>query len=399
MNDPLHLAVAGPGVIGPLATLLPARHGPLPAGRTYTPVVPLVADLVGRGQRTTFVTLDPEIDVADAASGPLLDVLLGPCRRRHRMRDFMSAERTTVCKALLHAHPDLVHAHWCGEYALGALASGLPTLITVHDWLPAVLRFVPARNTPHWSARVLLYFAALARARHLTANSPHTAARVRRYTRAALEVVPNGIPDTDFTPARAGDPPAPRPVYPVVVAVSNGFSALKNVPALLEACASLRRSGLEVELRLIGRDYGPGEACSEWARSRRLEAGVTFVGSLAHEDVLQEMTKATLLAHPAREESFGVVLIEAMSRRLPVVAGVRSGAVPWVLGGGRAGLLVDVSDPRALAGALRAVIMQADLRARLVDDGYRHAWCNFRQSRVTDLYQDAYRRVLAEEAV
>ena len=114
------------------------------------------------------------------------------------MRDLMRVERHAVRDGVLRTRPDLVHAHWCYEYALGAFASGIPTLVTVHDWMPAILRLTKARYWPYWSGLTLLYFATLARARYLTANSPYTAEKVRRFTRASLEVVPNGMPDGDF---------------------------------------------------------------------------------------------------------------------------------------------------------------------------------------------------------
>jgi glycosyltransferase involved in cell wall biosynthesis len=315
------------------------------------------------------------------------------------MRDAMRVERMAVRQGVLHARPDLVHAHWCYEYALGALATGLPALVTVRDWIPAILRHMPPRALPYWSGRALMYFTTLACARYLTANSPYTAGRVRPYTRAAVEVVPNGIPDRDFATGDREEPGAGRSARSVIVAVNNGFTPRKNVSALLIACRVLRQEGLDLDVRLIGDGFGPGEACSVWARARRLDDGVTFAGVLSHDEVGRAMREATVYAHPSREESFGATLIEAMSQRLPVVAGVRSGAVPWVLDNGNAGLLVDVDDPGALASGLRAVITRPDLRAHLAAAGYRRAWGSFRQSRVTDLYEDVYRRVLAEEAV
>ena len=397
-SAPFRLVVAGPSVTAPLANYLDDEVGVFPQGHTYTAVVPLVADLVTRGQLTTLVTLDAGVTAGVAAHGANLEVLWGPYRRRHRMRDLMRVERAAVRRGVLHAHADLVHAHWCYEYALGALDSGVPTLISVRDWSPAILRMMSARHLPYWSGRALMYFATLVRARYLAANSPYTAARVRRYTRADLEVVPNGIPDEDFSDDRESQRPANPSGRPVIVAVNNGFSPRKNIPALLTACRALRQNGLDVEVRLLGSGYGPGEACSEWARSRRLDDGVKFVGLVGHDEVKRAMTEATVFAHPSREEAFGNTLIEAMSQRLPVVAGAHSGAVPWVLNNGRAGLLVDVNDPAELAAGLQAVIQQPDLQARLSQEGYRHAWRTFRQSRVTDLYQDAYRRILAEEA-
>ena len=257
-----------------------------------------------------------------------------------------------------------------------------------------------ARNWPYWSGRALLYFTVLARARYLTANSPYTANKVRRFTRASLEVVPNGIPDGDFVVPEERQVERQQRLMrpPLVVSVNNGFGPLKNVQRLLEAHGALTQRGMESELHLVGDGYGSEGPCEAWARRTQLSRAVTFMGPLPREEVLREMRRATVLVHPACEESFGMTLIEAMSQGTPVIGGMRSGAVPWVLGGGRAGLLADVGDPRSLADAIASVLLQSELRERLANDGYAHAWQNFRQSQVTDLYLGAYQRLLEERA-
>ncbi len=362
-----------------------------------TPVWQLVSDLTGRGEHIAVVTLDQATSTLVTLRGELLDVACGPYRAHHRMRDLMRAERHAVRDGLLCMRPDLVHAHWCYEYALGALATGLPTLVSVRDWAPTVVRHMVARARPYWTGRAVMFFMTLARARYLTVNSPYLANNVRRFSRAAIEIIPNGLPDAGFArrqPKRSAADDRP----PVIVSVNNGFGPLKNVKRLLEAFRELRQRGLDCRLDLVGDDYGPGGTCEMWARQRRLAAGVMFMGRLPRERVFEMMAHATVLAHPSREESFGMTLIEAMSQRLAIVGGQRSGAVPWVLGGGKAGLLVDIEDPRALSEAIEAVVTQPPLRERLATDGYTHAWQNFRQSRVTDLYQAVYGRLLAEEA-
>ena len=219
---------------------------------------------------------------------------------------------------------------------------------------------------------------------------------IRDSTKADIEIVPDGIPDPVFrrgavaTGGRADD-------HAVIISVNDGFGPRKNVQRLLEAHRALVRRGIECELHLVGHGYEPGGPCQRWAREKRVVEHVSFLGPLPHAEVLRRMRHATLLAHPSREESFGMTLVEAMSQRVPVIGGARSGAVPWVLGGGKAGLLVDVDDPRAVAGAMAAVLAQPALSGRLATNGYAHAWQNFRQSRVTDLYLDVYRRLLAEE--
>jgi glycosyltransferase involved in cell wall biosynthesis len=233
----------------------------------------------------------------------------------------------------------------------------------------------------------------------VTANSPYTAEKVRRFTRAAVEIIPNGVADGDYF-VRGDEETEGQTwpaAHPIIISVNNGFGPRKNVMQLLEAYQTLRRRGIGGELELIGDGYAPAGPCADWARMRRLTDGVTFLGELPRDEVLRRMRAATLLVHPAREESFGMTLIEAMSQRVPVIGGARSGAVPWVLGGGKAGLLVDVDDPRAMAHAIEAVLTQETLWKRLAGNGFARAWRDFRQSHVTDLYLDAYRRLLAEE--
>eukprot|EP01031_Cornospumella_fuschlensis_P052636 gene52636-64327_t len=87
---------------------------------------------------------------------------------------------------------------------------------------------------------------------------------------------------------------------------------------------------------------------------------MTFHGKVAHRKLVGALGELDALLHPSLEESFGVVLAEAMALGLPVVAGRDSGAVPWVMGADAsgqcaAGVLVDVREPAAIASALRSL--------------------------------------------
>ncbi|MEU7958806.1 glycosyltransferase family 4 protein [Micromonospora humida] len=80
---------------------------------------------------------------------------------------------------------------------------------------------------------------------------------------------------------------------------------------------------------------------------------------------------ADLLVLPSRAETYGMVVVEALARGIPVL-GSTVGGVPQALGragdGAAPGVLVPPGDPVALAGALRRWLHSADLRDRL-----RHA--------------------------
>ena len=278
----------------------------------------------------------------------------------------MKLEREQVAAGFAAGRPDIIHAHWTYEYALGALATGIPTLVTVHDWAPAILRLSP---DPYRAGRLAMFAMCLVRASHLTAVSPYIQQRVERLIRRPVSVVPNGLPDEIFARSRSPlDLSAPR-----IVSVNNGFGPRKNARTLLQSFAAIPKAVPAAELWLVGRGFEPSGPAEDWARSRRLLPGVRFVGALSREKTIGVLSGAAVLVHPALEESFGMTLIEAMARRVPVVAGSRSGAVPWVLDFGRAGLLTDVLDPRETAQAVVRLLTRADASRHYSESGYRES--------------------------
>ncbi|MCW3845350.1 glycosyltransferase family 4 protein [Micromonospora yasonensis] len=112
-------------------------------------------------------------------------------------------------------------------------------------------------------------------------------------------------------------------------------------------------------------------------RLRKLLAGagladrVRLSGPLVGAALDAAYAAADLLVLPSRQETYGMVVTEALARGLPVL-GSDTGGLPETLGhapdGARPGLLVPPADPDALAGALRGWLTRPELRGRL-----RHA--------------------------
>ena len=93
-----------------------------------------------------------------------------------------------------------------------------------------------------------------------------------------------------------------------------------------------------------------------------LHDAVRFSGPLSDADLVAAMARADVLVITSRHEGFGVPVIEAMAMGLPVVAH-DGGALPEVVGD--AGLLVDATDPWAVARAVNGVLREEGLRASL----------------------------------
>lgn len=379
----MHLAVAGPM---DLRLLSPALAGPPISRPGYA--FPLTSQLVlaymEAGHRVTAITTDRAVRLPEFRSGPSLDLHILPmrARARHLGRDFMRSERRLVEGAIRSAQPDAVHAHWTYEFALAAQRSGSPHVITVHDWAPAVLA---AQRDAYRAMRLLMQARTLSRSSQLTAVSPYIVEKVARYGRGPVSLIPNAVPEVWLAPPREQ-----AAEVRTIGALNVGFTPRKNVTTLLAAFSLLRSEGLarDTILKLAGTDFEPEGAAHRWAVAAGFDANVEFVGPVFGDGVRDYLDSLDVFVHPALEESFGMVLLEAGARGIPVVAGANSGAVPWVIGPG--GWLVDVKSATSLArgvsDALRADAAERGKRAATLRHRIEQ---EFLLSGVRDMYLSA----------
>ncbi|MFL5862722.1 MAG: glycosyltransferase family 4 protein [Solirubrobacteraceae bacterium] len=165
--------------------------------------------------------------------------------------------------------------------------------------------------------------------------------------------------------AGAGGPGGPGEALLCVAAVTR----VKGHDVLLEALAAI--TDLSWHCVCVGSlDRDPAFVAE--LRRRRTGAGlhdrVCFTGPRTGADLDRSYAGADLLLLPSRIETYGMVVIEALARGLPVVAADVGGvteALGHGTGGIRPGWLIAPEDPAALGAALRAWLCDATLRARL----------------------------------
>jgi len=200
---------------------------------------------------------------------------------------------------------------------------------------------------------------------------------------ARIAVIPCGVDTTLFRP---GDSVESRRRLgldggPVVLYVGR-LEPIKGLDTLFDAIASLRAGGLPVALLVVGGDTDESPAGHEaHLRGRIRELGlstsVRFLGPQP-QDVLREYyVAADVTVLPSYYESFGMVALEAMACRSPVV-GSRVGGLTTTVRDGVTGYLVPEGDAAALAQRLADLITDPDARERLGREGVRwavrHRW-------------------------
>ena len=254
--------------------------------------------------------------------------------------------------ALRSFHPDVVHAHEPiapSSSMVATLRSRAPVVATFHshversrlfDAIAPLLRLVSRRI----AVRV--------------AVSGATAGFIGARLGGEFRIVPNGVDVEGFASAEpaAGLPEGRKLVWVGRLDPQKGFDVA--VRAFAEVAPDVP------DLRFVvagdGRDRDAIESLPPDLRSR-----VTMLGPVPHDRVPSYLRGADAFVSSARgQESFGMVLVEAMAAGVPVVATDIAG-YREVVRDGEDGLLVPPADPAALAAAIRRVLADADLAERL----------------------------------
>ena len=123
----------------------------------------------------------------------------------------------------------------------------------------------------------------------------------------------------------------------------------KSVDTLLEAFSNFNIKVPNLKLRVIG--DGPEKSnLIKLAKKLDIDKNVEFLGSLPRNQVKIEMSNTSVLVHPSRYETFGVVIIEALAMGLPVIATRCGGPESIVVN--RVGLLIDPGSVSQLSQAM-----------------------------------------------
>jgi glycosyltransferase involved in cell wall biosynthesis len=157
----------------------------------------------------------------------------------------------------------------------------------------------------------------------------------------------------------------------------------KRVDVLLRAAAEALRHIPELEIRVVGN--GPCAASLRaLGRDLRLENTVAWLGDVTRSQLAEEYNRCSVFCLPSVQEGFGIVLLEAMAARRPIVA-TRAAAIPEVA---PHGLLVEPDNPRTLAEAIEMLYRSPEARAAQAEAGA--GWVEqFDAPRVARLFLEA----------
>jgi glycosyltransferase involved in cell wall biosynthesis len=376
-----------------------------------TPIHLLCKELLKRGHYLVLFSVHPSVQDEQVLEGERLRIYLGPIKTTSVLNCYKE-ERRFLTAAMRREKLACVHAHWTYEYALAAIEAGFPHLITAHDspltylkWDFVLNPFESQNEKSYYRtiktdvfriARTFVAFKAARAARRLTAVSPHVAEHLRRhhFHNKPIEVIPNGMPNEYFERQRQR---ALDQTFTFVTALHH-WGRLKNAAAAIEAFAKVKKALPAVKMLMFGTAYGPEGPAAAWAHKRGWHEGIEFRGHVPHTEMIEVLSRRVdALVHPSNVEAHPMPLIEAMSLGIPVIGGRAAGGVPWTLGDGAYGLLVDVRSTDEIASAMLRLAQDEQLRTRLEVAGRESVRRRFHIADVTDRYEAVYAQVARQK--
>ncbi|MGW4947518.1 glycosyltransferase [Actinoplanes sp. NPDC004185] len=287
--------------------------------------------------------------------------------------------------------PALVHAHFAGDGWLisrSAAQLGIPLVVTLHGLdVTSQAQRPGLRGTRH--------------RRHLRTTFDRATLII-----AVSEFIRDRATELGADPAKirvhhTGVPlaevPAPVPPRWDIVFVGR-FVAKKGIDDLLEAAAMV--GDLRPRILFVG--TGPLE---EPSRRRAVELGLdaTFAGAQDSAVVRRSLAEAKVFVSPSKTapdgdtEGLPTTILEAGGAGLPTISTYHSG-IPEAVVHGETGLLCPEGDRPALAAAIRQLLTDDELRARLGRQARRHMEAHFDLNDQTARLEQLYEAVCTRPA-
>jgi glycosyltransferase involved in cell wall biosynthesis len=260
-----------------------------------------------------------DIPVRRFEGNPISEHLITAATRQH-LRD-----------ALTTGGYDIVHAHGMDSpMAMTALRiareAGLPSVITSHSQIGNGILKWPMMRLARCFVR---------HADAVIAVSSVVEQEARTIAPGAVYRIPNGI-DTQSPNGAVAAIPLPEDGRPVVATVAR-MTKRKGVQVMVEVALALLNKGKDLFFMMIG--GGPlQEVLEKRVKALGFAQNFLFTGNVSRGTVLRLLERAQVFALPSTREAFGISVLEAFMKRVPVVAMAGTGVSDLVVHG-KTGLL------------------------------------------------------------
>jgi glycosyltransferase involved in cell wall biosynthesis len=285
--------------------------------------------------------------------------------------------------------PDIVNANMV-IYAVAALRAGIPTVFTVHG---VVHREAQVYRKPLDRLRYSLYMnydrEAMSQVGHIIATSPYVVKEYDGHTGAEFHVIDNCIDERFFS--------VPNNEEPDRLLFGGVIYDRKNVLGLLEITRKLVETRPNLKLRVAGKvlDEVYNRQCIAFVKEHGLAGNVDFLGQTTIETMIEELSRATMLLLPSKQETAPLIISEALGAGKPVIAST-AGGIANLVSDGRTGYVADWRDNDRFIECIDRLLGDDKLREQMGKAARAEALSRFSKDVVAAQTVKVYERVLAD---
>jgi len=268
----------------------------------------------------------------------------------------------------------LIHIHvWnpaSGRYGfMAAKSAGIPYMFTEHD--PFQLSSVK-----DWLKKKLIKDASQVIA--ISEKNKQLLSQLYPFLKSKIVMIHNGIDTTWFESQLLSFSLTDREEFrkdefttdgetPIATCIAE-LHPRKGIIYLLEAAKLFKEEGGNIKFIIVG-NGDEKKHYEDFIKKHELEDYVKLLGR--RHDIPQILKSSDVFVLPSLNEAFGLVLLEAMMAKLPIVA-TNNGGIPEIVKDRENGMLVPTKNPKAIKKAIEKILASKELRKKMSEKSYEN---------------------------
>jgi len=162
----------------------------------------------------------------------------------------------------------------------------------------------------------------------------------------------------------------------------------KNIDFLISSFFEIKKNQPYLELWIVGKG-NQEEILKLLAINLGIKDKVKFLGNIEHEQLRKYYNNAEMFVSASGKEGFGLVFVEALLSKCPVIA-LDVGGIRDIILNGKTGILIPPNNMIKLIEALHVMLTDKELRSNLIENGYKYAVENFTWQVVGNKFSQLY---------
>jgi glycosyltransferase involved in cell wall biosynthesis len=222
--------------------------------------------------------------------------------------------------------------------------------------------------------------------KNIISITPYVRAMIESRTRATIYDIDNPVDERYFDITKSPEPGR--------ILCVGWVNERKNTLGSVEAFIDIANRFAEARLVIAGaaREAAYRNRIQQAVDRHELADRVDMLGHIDHEQLMQELARASVLLLPSRQENAPMAIAEAMAAGIAIITSNRCG-MPYMVDEGRTGFLVDPESTEQIAERLARLLENEGLCREMGEAGRQVALERFHPHAVAEKTRAVYERI------